>query len=164
MDLLKVYNCILHEILIAKLECHGLDGIILKLILNYPSHRKQKIKIGLSFSSCFGIYIGVAQGSILWSLLFNLFINDLFINVVKSEICNFADGNTLYSFDKTLDTIFSSLKYKISKKMQWFQLSSLKGNLSKFQFMIFGNKQYTSFVLVLMEKILKTQWQIWDIL
>ena len=45
MDLSKAYDCISHELLIAKLECYGLDKISLKLILNYLSHRKQSTKI-----------------------------------------------------------------------------------------------------------------------
>ena len=55
MDLSKAYDCISHELLIAKLECYGLDEISLKLILNYLSHRKQRTKIGSSFSSWFDI-------------------------------------------------------------------------------------------------------------
>ena len=51
MNLSKAYDCISHEFLIAKLECYGLGKISLKLILNYLSHRKQRTKIGSSFSS-----------------------------------------------------------------------------------------------------------------
>ena len=113
IDLSKAYDCISHELLIAKLEWYGLDEISLKLILNYSSRRKQRTKVGLSFSSWFDIYIGAPQGSILGSFLFNIFINDLFLNIIKSEVCNFADDNTLYSFHKKLDTIFSNLKYDL---------------------------------------------------
>ena len=130
MDLSKAYDCISHELLIAKLECYGLDEISLKLILNYLTHRKQRTKIGSSFSSWFEIYIGVPQGAILGPLLFNIFINDLFLNVIKSEICNFADDNTLYSFDKKLDTIFSNLKSDLENVLSWFEASSLKANPS----------------------------------
>ena len=35
MDLSKAYDCISLELLIAKLECYGLDENSLKLILNY---------------------------------------------------------------------------------------------------------------------------------
>ena len=138
MDLSKAYDCISQELLITKLECCGLDKISLKLILNYLSHRKQRTKIGSSISSWFDICIGIPQGSILGPLLFNIFINDFFLKVIKSEVCNFADGNTLYSFDKKLDTIFSNLKYDLENVLSWFQTSYLKSNPSKFQFMILG--------------------------
>ena len=45
MDLSKAYDCISHELLIAKLECYGLDEISLKLTLNYISHREQMTKM-----------------------------------------------------------------------------------------------------------------------
>ena len=146
MDLSKAYDCISHELLIAKLECYGLDES-LKFILNYLSHRKQRTKIGSSFSSWFDMYIGVPQGSIPGPLLYNIFINDLFVNVMKLEVCHFADDNTLYSFDKKLDTIFSNLKYDLENVLSWFQVNSLKANPSIFQFMILRDKQNVSLVL-----------------
>ena len=39
------------------------------------------------------------------------FCNDLFLNVVKSDACNFTDDNTLYSFAKNLENVFTNLKY-----------------------------------------------------
>ena len=43
----------------------------------------------------------------------NIQDSDLFLNVIKSEVCNFADDNTLYSSDNKLDAIFSNLKYDL---------------------------------------------------
>ena len=37
-------------------------------------------------------------GSILCSLLFNIFINYLFLFIVNATFCNYADGNTVYYY------------------------------------------------------------------
>ena len=59
MELSKAYDCISHELLLAKLECYGLDETSFKVDTGLLSHRKQRIKIGSYFSSWFDIYFGV---------------------------------------------------------------------------------------------------------
>ena len=89
----KAYDCILHELLIAKLEAYGLHKSSLNLIADYLSGRKQRTKIGSVFSEWWKIICGIPQGSILAPLLFSILINDFF--VLKCDICNFADYNTM---------------------------------------------------------------------
>ena len=50
-DLSKAFDCLSHELLIAKLEAYGFDEKSLKLIYNYLSNRKQRVKINDSYSS-----------------------------------------------------------------------------------------------------------------
>ena len=108
MDLSKAYDCIPHELLIAKLKCYGIGNGSLRLLLDYITNLKQRTKIGSYFSSWCDINTGVLQGSILGPLLFNIFVNDFF-SITKSEVCNFADDNTLYSCNKNLEHIFQTL-------------------------------------------------------
>ena len=50
MDLSRSYDCLPHGLLVAKLEAYGVGKAALNLISNYLSHRKQRTKIGSSYS------------------------------------------------------------------------------------------------------------------
>ena len=41
MDLSKAYDCLVHDLLIAKLEAYGLDMASLSLLKTYLTNRKQ---------------------------------------------------------------------------------------------------------------------------
>ena len=100
--------------------------------------RKQRVKISSAFSKWLEVNFGIPQGSILGPLLFNIFINDIFLFLQETDICNFADDNTLYVSDKTIDKVIIRLKTDIFKIDEWFSNNSLVANPSKFQLMFLG--------------------------
>ena len=77
-DLPKAFDCIPHELIIAKLEAYGFQIDTLRLVHDYLSNRKQMLKLNETFSSWRDIKYGVQQGSILGPLLFNIHPCDLF--------------------------------------------------------------------------------------
>ena len=60
-------------------------------------------------------------GSILGPLFFNLFINDLFLFIDRTNTCNFADDNTVYSGNISLQTISKDLKYDMQNILKCFK-------------------------------------------
>ena len=143
MDLSKAFDCIPHELLIAKLHAYNFDKNCLKLIYNYLKERKQRVKINSEYSTWKEVINGVPQGSVLGPLLFNIFINDFFFFVEHSEICNYADDNSLTVADIHIDKIISKLQSDIENLDMWFKCNMLLLNQSKCQFMIVEPKWIT---------------------
>ena len=79
--------------------------------------------------------------------MFNIFINNFFFFVEKSEICNFADDNTVYSCGKDFAKIKEDLICAMKNVLELFMLNSLKANPGKFQFMILGDNTSNKHIL-----------------
>ena len=78
MDLSKAFDCIPHDLLIAKLLAYKIDDKIVQIFFSYLQNRKQCVKINNISSEFLNIISGVPQGSIAGPMLFNVFINDFF--------------------------------------------------------------------------------------
>ena len=86
----KAYDCLSHDLIVAKLEASSLA----------KESRGRKVILRIVIES--NVIRRIPQSSILGPLLFNIFINNIFRVVEKSDICNFADDNSSFSQDKNL--------------------------------------------------------------
>ena len=82
----------------------------LGLLQSYLCTRFDRSIINGSFSSWNEVITGVPQGAILDSLLFNVFLNDIFVFISKYQLCNYADNKTLYKSGKYMKKIKNGLE------------------------------------------------------
>ena len=136
IDLSKAFDCISHELLIAKLKAYGFANNSLELISDYLSDRKQRTKIGERFSTWRDIIYGVPQGSILGPLLFNIYINDLFLFTPSFEIANYADDCTAYEFSGSINDVIKKLEQDSKILIEWYEMNYLKPNPDKWHLLL----------------------------
>ena len=103
-DLSKAFDCLTHDLLIAKFEAYGFNKEAVTVIQDYLSNRSQRTKGNSKYSSCRNIKDGVPQGSILGPLLFNIFLNDIFF-VKDLKITNYADDNIPYATEDSVEPL-----------------------------------------------------------
>ena len=139
-DLSKAFDTIKHELLIAKLHSYGFDSSALSMISGYLKNRWHKTKINASYSSWKELLKGVPQGSVLGSLLFNVYFNDLFYFLEETEAINYADDTNLHACDMDLGNLMRRLEHDYLIVIEWFESNYMKLNGNKCHLIISGHK------------------------
>ena len=131
VDLSKDFSSIVHDFLLANLSANGFHYNSLKLINSFLGDRKFKMKIGSYYSPYLDLLVGIPQGTILGSLLFNIHMCNLFLCDCQSNIINYPNETTLYACEPNIDVVLSKLERDTSKCFTWFQDNYLKANSGK---------------------------------
>ena len=102
--------------------------------------QKQSVQINNTYGIFQLLLSGAPQGSILCTILFNLFINDFFIYIKNSDLHNFADDNTIAWVSSSLNGLISELEKEGNIATKWFRDNSMIVNPGKFQAIIIDRK------------------------
>ena len=127
----KAFDCLPHDLFIAKHNAYGFSLPALNLLQNYLANRKQRTKINDSYSPWSDTLFGDPQSSILGPLMFNIFLSDVFLIVKDVNIASYADDNTLYDSYGTIEEVILSLQSSSKKLFQWLSDNQMKGNTKK---------------------------------
>ena len=139
-DLSKAFDCLLHELLLAKLHAYGFSIPALRFAYSYLKNRKQRTKINSAYSCWEEILFGVPQGSILGPLLFNIFLCDIFYMMSDTDSSSYADNNTLHVSANTIDEVIKMLETASVKLFKWFLDNQMKANQDKGHLIVSKNE------------------------
>ena len=64
-------------------------------------------------------------------LLFNIYICDIFSDIIRCNIASYADDKTPYNFDFNLDNVISNLEKSTNSLLNWFRENHMKAKANK---------------------------------
>ncbi len=112
------------------------------MVCSYLSNRKQVVLFNDTISEEMTITWGVPQRSILWPLLFLLYINDLALTCDKLMAVLFGDNTNLFITGKHLHQITEIMNTELIKASLWLQVNRLSLNVEKTHYIIFSSKRW----------------------
>ena len=138
IDLSEAFDTVDHSLLLKKLKLYGITDKNLTWFESYLSNRKQYIEIGensktyLKYVTC-----GVPQGSILGSLLFLVYVNDLPNAFRLLDPITFADDTSLFFNHKDIKHLFTVVNNDLVNIKDWFTANKLSLNVEKTKYSFF---------------------------
>ena len=101
------------------------------------------MKVVGEYSSWNYISRGIAQGSILGPLIFNIFINDLLFIVKRCRLSSYADDTQIFFAHNDYREVESAINSDLEPVDKWYDENGLKRNNSKYQAIVMGRSDAT---------------------
>ena len=138
-DISKAFDRVWHRGLLHKLKAIGFSEKVTEWFASYLSNRRQLVVINGQTSEWEFIFAGVPQGSILETLLFLIFINDIVKNIGAS-IRLFADDTSLNIVVETPNTAATILNGDLHNISDWADFWLVNFNAAKTLSMVISRK------------------------
>ena len=142
-DFSKAIDLVDHSFLFTKLSQLGCSESVLAWFRSYLTLRRQAVRLADDrMSSWKDVLTGVPQGSILGSLLFAIFINDISFVLKYCKYLLYADDLQIYLQRTTREiaTLISKVQFDICGVSKWAKDHCLSLNPSKTMVMFLGSK------------------------
>ena len=151
-DIHKAFDCVNHDILLAKLDYYGISGTANKLLRSYLKDRFQRVEIlnninSKSISKWLLMKHDVPQGSVLGRLLFLIYINDL-ASIMRNRAnpILFADDTSITISNPDVQEFKNNLVSAMNETINWCQSNLLSINFNKMHLLQFLTNQQKKFI------------------
>ena len=126
LDYAKAFDHVDANILLSKLQDLEIPDCLLRWVEAFLMERRQRVKIGNTFSDWLNIWGTVPQGTLLGVMCFLCLINDL---STPSNTIKYVDDTTIYEVSN--DPTDKTLQTSIDVALSWSAKTNMKINSSK---------------------------------
>ena len=143
-DITKCFDTINHAILLKKMSFYGFKDHASKWFQSYLYKREQIVSCQNQLSGKCQLQIGVPQGSVLWPLLFLIFVNDINRHVHLGSCNLYADDTLIYCIGSNIVELKTNIQKCVTDVHEWYESNKLVINTSKSNVMILTTRQMLS--------------------
>ena len=140
VDFSKAFDTVKHDILLSKLEMYGIRGVANDWFRSYLTGRSQRVRVGSSISEEKLIINGVPQGSVLGSILFLLYVNEISNIFPELKATLFADDTTLSAAQADIGNLVRTIDFGLDRFTAWAFANRLALNAQKTNAILFSNR------------------------
>ena len=133
LDYAKAFDSVDHELLMEKLRKYGISNKLLEWLQSFLRHRSQTVVVDKRSSYTAPVISGVPQGTVLGPLLFIIFINDISLLPLTSNIGIFADDTKITRRIEKSEQM-ADLQSDLNEILLWSKKNNMQLNEDKFQF------------------------------
>ena len=120
---------------------YGILGVSNDWFKSYLSNSNQYVSINGYESPLAVINCGVPQGSVLGSLLFLLYMNDLNQSIKFCKVHHFADDTNLLCQSNSIKKLNKLVNTDLKHLVNWLNANKISFNVKKTEVVIFKSKQ-----------------------
>ena len=126
-DLPKAFDCIPHDLFIAKLEAYGFQTDALNLVYDYFFNRKQRVRTNETFR-CWKDRIWCSTRTYSRSTIIQYTMCDLFYFLEDLDIASYVDHTTVYTVKENKESVAITLEVSSLPLFTWFNNNFMKAN------------------------------------